>query len=123
MEITDIKAKLSISQVLAHYMDNFENIKTFVFTQRWEYDFPLTRETDLRSNLKLWGDDAFEFMEAYGKKFNVDLSKFDLNKYFPPEGDKILPLIIRLVTFRKEPEYSPLTLGDLERGIQEGKIE
>jgi hypothetical protein len=70
----------------------------------------------------LWGDDAFEFIEAYTKEFNVDLSEFDMKKYFPPEGDVILPAIMRALRLKKEPEYFPLTLGDLEGGIKKGKL-
>jgi len=104
-------------------MDVFEQIKEFVTKQRWEYNFPLTRETELRKGLKLWGDDAVEFVSAFGKEFNVDLSSLDLNKYFPPEGDRILPAIIRMVMFKKKPEYSSLTLGDLEKAVKIGKLE
>ena len=75
-------------------MDNFGQIKEFVIRKRWEYNFPLTRETELRKELKLSGDDATEFIIAFGKEFNVDLSNLDLNRYFPPEGDKILPAIM-----------------------------
>jgi acyl carrier protein len=103
-------------------MDNLEKIKQMVVKQRWEYDFPLTRETTLRKDLKLWGDDAFEFIEAYGREFSVDLSEFDIKKYFPPEGDSILPAIIRVFCLKKEPKYFPLTLGDLDEGIKKGKL-
>lgn len=103
-------------------MEVFEKIKEFVVKQRWEYDFPLSRETTLRKDLKLWGDDAVEFMEEYGKVFNVDLSELDLKKYFPPDGDIILPAIIRTLLLKKHPEYSTLTLGDLEDAAKNGKL-
>lgn len=104
-------------------MDNFELIKKFVTKQRWEYDFPLTRETTLRSELKLWGDDAVDFIISFGKEFNVDISTLDLNKYFPPEGDRILPTIFRLLSLKKKPEYFSITLGDLEESVKKGKLE
>ena len=103
-------------------MDNFESIKQFVTKHRWEYDFPYTRETELRKDLKLWGDDAVEFIIAFGKEFNVDISTLDCNKYFPPEGDRILPAIFRLLSLKKKPEYFSLTLGDLEQAIKNGKL-
>jgi acyl carrier protein len=70
--------------------ETFDQIKAFVIEQRWEYDFVLTRETELRKDLKIWGDDATDFILAFGKTFNVDLSKMYLDKYFPPEGSAIL---------------------------------
>lgn len=103
-------------------MENLEKIKELVVKLRWEYDFPLTRETTLRKDLKLWGDDAFDFIKAFSEEFNVDLSGFDIKKYFPPEGDFILPAIIRALRLKKEPEYLPLTLGHLEDAISRGKL-
>jgi hypothetical protein len=103
-------------------MDNFERLKELVAKQRWEYDFPLTRDTTLQKDLKMWGDDAFEFIDAFGKEFGIDLSEFDIKKYFRPEGDVILPAIIGAILFRKKKKYLPLTLGDLEKAIEKGKL-
>ena len=102
--------------------NNFERIKDLLFKKRWEYDFPINRETTVQKDLKLWGDDAFEFIEAFGKEFNVDLSEFEIKRYFRPEGDLILPAIIRTILFKKEAKYTPLTLGDLEDSIDKGKL-
>jgi hypothetical protein len=44
--------------------ETFDQIKAFVIEQRWEYDFVLTRETELRKDLKIWGDDATDFIFA-----------------------------------------------------------
>ncbi len=104
-------------------MDILDQIKGFVTKQRWEYDFNLTRETELRKDLKLGGDDAVEFMIAFGKEFNVDISSLDLNKYFPPEGDRILPAIIHFFSLKKAPKYFSLTLGDLETAVKNGKLD
>lgn len=103
-------------------MDNFERVKELVAKQRWEYDFPLTRDTTLQKDLKMWGDDAFEFIDAFGKEFGVDLSEFDIKKYFRPEGDIILPAIIGAISTGKKRKYLPLTLGDLEQAIEKGKL-
>jgi hypothetical protein len=69
----------------------------------------------------MWGDDAFEFIEAFGKAFGVDLSEFDIKKYFRPEGDVILPAIVKAISGNKK-EYLPLTLGDLKKAIEKGKL-
>ena len=102
--------------------ETFDQIKTFVIEQRWEYDFVLTRETELRKDLKIWGDDATDFILAFGKTFNVDLSKMHLDKYFPPEGSAILSTIIRLLMLKQAPTYLSLTLGDLEEAVKTGRL-
>lgn len=104
-------------------MNYMEIIIYFVTKQRWEYDFPLTRDTELRKDLKLWGDDAVEFIIAFSAEFDVDISSFDMNKYFPPEGDAMLPAILRLLSMQKKQEYTVLTLGDLEQAIDKGKLD
>ncbi len=103
-------------------MDTFEDLKRFVAGQRWEYGFPLTRDTTLREDLRLWGDDAVEFIAEFGKKFDVDLSELQLEKYFPPEGDLILPALLRALRLRKQPKYITITLGDLEESIKKKKL-
>ncbi len=42
--------------------------------------------------------------------------------YFPPERDTILPAIVRALRLEKEPEYFPLTLGQLEESIKKGRL-
>jgi acyl carrier protein len=100
----------------------FDQIKAFVIEQRWEYDFVLTRETGLRKVLKILGDDATDFILAFGKTFNVNLSKMHLDKYFPPEGSAILSTIIRLLMLKQAPTYLSLTLGDLEEADKTGRL-
>jgi len=43
-------------------------------------------------------------------------------KYFLPEGDFILPAILRMLFLKKQPEYTPMTLGDLEEAVKKGKL-
>lgn len=101
----------------------FEKLNQFVTEQRWEYDFPLTKDTTVKEELKITGDDAVDFLIAYGKKFNVDVSHFMAADYFDGEGDVILPAIIRSITGKKKPLKKILTLGHLEKGIIAGKLD
>ena len=78
---------------------------------------PITRETCLEKDAGITGDDAVEFLLYYSKKYNVDLTGFDIRKYFTPEGDTILPMIIRMFTGKKELKEKELTVGDLEKGV------
>lgn len=77
----------------------------------------IARETCLEKDLGLTGDDAVELLLEYSQKFGVDISKLDIRKYFTPEGDTILPGIIRFITGKKNPKDRELTVGDLEKGI------
>lgn len=102
--------------------DIFDKIIRFVIAERWEYDFPLSRETTLQKDLQIYGDDADEFILSFSKKFNVDVSKFSIKEYFEPEGDQISLSIWRL--FRKgRKTIKLLTVGDLEQAAIKGKLE
>jgi hypothetical protein len=99
----------------------FEQILSFVEEQRWKYPFDLYRTTKLEKDLSITGDESVEFIVAFGKKFNVDVSNFMATEYFEPEGDFIFPAIIRFFTSKKKDKE--LTLGDLEQAIKAGKLD
>jgi hypothetical protein len=94
----------------------FEEIRNFVFKQTYIRDFSLFRETRIEEDLGITGADAIEFMVAYGKRFNVDVSKFMAADYFEAEGMNWLP-------FNATPDKKILTLGDLEKGILAGRLD
>jgi len=106
-------------------MDNyiFETIKCFVENQRWQYPFEIERTTRIEKDLGISGDDAVEFIIAFSKQFNVNISDFMAEEYFDSEGDKILPLIIRFFTGEKKSKNKELKLGDLEKAIKAGKLD
>lgn len=106
-------------------MDNniFESIKSFVEKQRWQYPFALERTTKVEKELKITGDEATEFIMAFGKQFNVDVSNFMAAEYFESEGDKILPAIVRFFTGQKKAKNKELLLVDLERAVIAGKLD
>ena len=103
--------------------EGFEKIKRFVIEQRWDYSFLLERTTKIEKDLKITGDDAVEFIFAFSKQFNVDVSNFMMTEYFEPEGDKILPAIIRFFTGQKKAKNKELLLGDVERAVEAGKLD
>ncbi len=100
--------------------DIWRQIIQFVKEERWDDEY--THETDLVKDLKLKGDDAYEFICLFGKKFNVDITEFDFEEYFYPEGNWILTKILDLVLRRKERVKKKITLRDLERGVRKGKL-
>ena len=99
-----------------------ENLKSFITEQRETYKFKLTRDLDLETDLEIYGDDVEEFVESFSIEFGVDISKFDASKYFSPEGDpfiaKIVSWILRIKS-KKGIQRLPITLGDLEKAIED----
>lgn len=75
----------------------------------------LNKSTRLEQDLKLFGDEAAEFIYDYGIEFGVDMKDFDFEKYFTKETDfyfmyKLFP---SLNTKKRE-----LTINDLIKGAE-----
>ena len=98
----------------------FDKIKLFVIERRGTYKKVLTKNSQLESDLKITGDDALEFIEEFGKKFNVNVSKIELSEYFAREGSFLLYVFLFL---GKKMNRKTITLGDLERAVLLGKLD
>src|SRR4030088_3538212 len=82
-------------------------------------------DTRLYDDLGIYGDDATEMLVNYGKKFNVDVSKFRVADYFMGEGDNAwIDGLIRFFTGRRPSTgLKVLKVKDLERGIKAGRLD
>lgn len=94
----------------------------FLSDNRWGFDKVFAPNTELYKDLNLYGDDAVEFILSFSKEFNVDVKEFDFNRHFPPEGDFVLPAIIRLLQFKSQPMYVPIKLIHLDKAIEIGRL-
>jgi acyl carrier protein len=74
----------------------------------------------LERDLNIYGEDAFEFIEKFAKRFNINLDNFNFEKYFNPEIDRISLLFKN--KFRNN-NKSELTIQDLKSAIINGKLE
>ena len=101
----------------------FDKLKAFVVEQAAVEDEEVTRDAGIEEDLGIYGDDAVDLLIAYGKAFNVDVTKFMAADYFSAEGDPILPAIIRSLTNRKKRKAKVLTVGHLEKGIIAGRLD
>ena len=101
----------------------FNNLKEFVINQSAVNDQVITRSTQIEDDLGVSGDDAVEFIIAFGKEFNVDISKFMASDYFSSEGDFILPALVRFFTKKKKRERKCFTVGHLEKAVMAGKLD
>ena len=64
---------------------NFNQIRDFVSKQTFTSKDTLTPKTRLGDDLRVVGDDADEFLVEFSKQFDVNLSNFIFNDYFPDE--------------------------------------
>lgn len=80
--------------------DIWRQIIQFVKEERWDDEY--TPETDIVKDLKLNGDDAYEFIYLFSKKFNVSITEFKFEEYFYPEGDRILLKLLYLILKQKK---------------------
>src|SRR5687767_5048929 len=101
----------------------FTHLKAFVVKQTGVHEEEVTPDASLENDLGVYGDDGVELIIKFGKEFNVDVSRFMAADYFSPEGDPILPAIIRIITGKKRRKLKGLTLNHLERGIRAGRLD
>ncbi len=93
--------------------DLFLEIKKFIIKERWKYAFEIDMNTSIQSDLKIYGDDASEFISKFCKKFSLNCETFVFSDYFAPE-----PSWFDL--FRKTKAYKNLTVRDLMKAVEEG---
>jgi len=101
----------------------FNRLKAFVVKKAAVEDEEVTRDARIENDLGLHGDDAVEFIVAFSKEFNIDVSQFMAAEYFSPEGDVILPAIIRLFTGKKKTKQKDLTIKHLEKAVIAGRLD
>jgi hypothetical protein len=68
----------------------FRKIQLFTSDFQGLLETDVKESSSLQDDLGIYGDDAVDYVIAYGKTFNVDVSKFMAADYFSGEGDFIL---------------------------------
>src|ERR1700761_3558105 len=102
----------------------FDRFKQFIVDRVGVYEEEVKPETRLYDDLGVYGDDATELLIEYGKKFKVDVSKFMAADYFKGEGiDLISGLLWLFKGKRRMPKYKVLTVNDLFKGINAGRLD
>jgi len=86
-----------------------EEIQEFILNERGKYRFELQEHHSLQSDLGIYGMDAVEFILNFGNNFGVDVSSFEAEKYFKPEGYGV-----------PDKDYPKLTIGDLLNSVEKG---
>jgi acyl carrier protein len=101
----------------------FDRLKAFVIKEAAVRQEEVTEYASLENDLGIYGDDAVELIEAVSKEFNVDVSQFMAAEYISPEGDFILPAIIRLFTGKEKTKQKDLTIKHLEKAVLAGRLD
>jgi len=100
----------------------FEELKDFIATDFGVSKNTIMKSSGLEDDLGIYGDDVVDLLLLYSEKFKVDISEFNVKKYISPEGDTILPALIRLITGKKKAKEKNLTVLHLQKGIICGKL-
>jgi acyl carrier protein len=103
----------------------FESLQSFISEEAGIDENRITPNTRLYDDLNIYGDDAMELIMKYGKKFNVNLTKFMAADYFEGEGGpKFIDGIFRFFTGGVESNgLKVLTVYHLEKGIHAGRLD
>ncbi len=103
--------------------DGLLEVKNFVSQQTGISISNLNRNSSLSEDLGIEGDDANDFMQAFSKTFDVELTNFVFDKYFYPEGafNPISYLIYRKLFRRPKLQHIPITLSRLVEAVLKRK--
>ncbi len=102
----------------------FNNVKRFTIDQAAAGENDITENALLETDLGIYGDDAIEYVIAFGKEFNVDVSRFMAADYFSPEGGfKLPPGIIKFFGGKKKPRQKELTIKHLMKAVIAGRLD
>ncbi|MBE9599489.1 DUF1493 family protein [Pedobacter sp. MC2016-24] len=99
--------------------DLFQFVKEKTFVN----DIDINMETRLEDDLGVYGDDAVEFIIAYGKYYNVNISNFMAADYFNGEGLNVLNSLIGIFKKEKKASKKALTVGHLYKAILAGRLD
>lgn len=97
-----------------------EELKQLLEEQQGVVSSEVDETTRIEEDLRITGDDAVEFLIAFGKKFDVDVSRFNVADYFYGENWPFdwLGYKIRELFSKKKYVKKVLTIGDLLEAIR-----
>lgn len=74
---------------------------------------PVNESSRIEEDLGIAGDEHWELIRKYAQLFNVDVSKFPYQEYVSSEPGLFTP----------QTPTKPITIGNLKRGIEIGKLD
>jgi acyl carrier protein len=100
-----------------------DTLKKFIVDLIGVHENEVTQDSRPYEDLGVYGDDATELLIKYGKKFNVDVSKFMAADYFKGEGIDMIAGLFQLISGKEPSGLKVLTVKDLEKGIIAGRLD
>ncbi|MGN6196470.1 MAG: DUF1493 family protein [Ginsengibacter sp.] len=100
----------------------FESIKEFTIKQTGIKEDKVKENSSI-DGLGIYGDDAIDYIIAFGNEFNVDVSRFRAADYFSAEGIDFISPFIRAVTKQKMPRKKVLTIMHLVKAVESGRLD
>lgn len=89
-----------------------EQLIQFIREEIREFKLPIGLSTQIEDDLGVTGVDAEQLIKSISKKFGVDISEFNYEKYFHPEPS----------LFYKYGKIEPLTIQNIIDGVVIGKL-
>ena len=91
----------------------YEKVRAYLAQHEGVNEVKLRPETRLIEDIGMDGTDAEEFMENFGREFDIDMSKFDFDIYFFPENENIFRTIYMNLFDRDKLSRTVVTLQNL----------
>jgi hypothetical protein len=110
---------LFLYKLIAMSKEFLDALKAFTQEEAGRDSGLLTETTCLERDLGIYGDDAVDYIVAFGKAFNVDVSKFMAADYFSGEGFPFFDIF----SGKKKQSKKELTIGDLIKAIKAGRLD
>lgn len=99
-------------------MTILDAVKNFISGEFGIDESRIKFDTDLQSDLNIYGDDASEFISLFAKQFNVDIKSFNFDEYFKGEGFSF----VEFLGLKAVPVYKKLIIQDLVRAVELGYL-
>jgi len=93
--------------------DLFESVRRFAADRLGCDRNRVTADASLFHDLGVDGADGWEFMEAFGTRFGVDMAAFDASVHFGPEAGGNPFVWLWWTVTRSWPRMVPITVADL----------
>jgi acyl carrier protein len=104
-----------------------EEIKSFLKENGWENCEDINSFTCIEEDLGISGQDAYDLIADFSKKFAVNIDDFVFLKYFTPDGLDLFNFNFIISLFFKNTVYikktKELTIGDLQKVIELKKLQ
>jgi acyl carrier protein len=106
-------------------MDNeiFKRIKEFTVEETGVRERNVTETASLENDLGIYGGDGVDYITAFSKRFDVNISKFMAADYFSNEGVDFVTPIVELFTGKEGREKKSLTIGHLVKAVEAGRLD